>query len=54
MIVNRISRLYFCSSSKLVKPLLRVAFKTPLSGAQTTLYTALDEDLAEESGKYYA
>uniref|UniRef100_A0A182X3I0 Uncharacterized protein n=1 Tax=Anopheles quadriannulatus TaxID=34691 RepID=A0A182X3I0_ANOQN len=46
--------LFFLFDHKLVKPLLRVAFKTPLSGAQTTLYTALEEDLAEESGKYYA
>uniref|UniRef100_A0A182NH89 Uncharacterized protein n=1 Tax=Anopheles dirus TaxID=7168 RepID=A0A182NH89_9DIPT len=45
---------FFLFDHKLVKPLLRVAFKTPLSGAQTTLYTALDEDLALESGKYYA
>ncbi|XP_058053582.1 retinol dehydrogenase 12-like [Anopheles bellator] len=46
--------LFFLFDHKLVKPLLRIAFKTPLSGAQTTLYTALDEDLAGESGKYYA
>ncbi|XP_049291537.1 retinol dehydrogenase 12-like [Anopheles funestus] len=46
--------LFFLFDHKLVKPLLRVAFKTPLSGAQTTLYTALDEDLQEESGNYYA
>lgn len=40
--------------SNLVKPILRLTFKTPKSGAQTSLYTALDEDLANESGKYYA
>uniref|UniRef100_A0A182IQH9 Short-chain dehydrogenase n=1 Tax=Anopheles atroparvus TaxID=41427 RepID=A0A182IQH9_ANOAO len=46
--------LFFLLDHKLVKPLLSLAFKTPLSGAQTTLYTALDEDLAGVSGKYYA
>uniref|UniRef100_A0A182P3Q7 K Homology domain-containing protein n=1 Tax=Anopheles epiroticus TaxID=199890 RepID=A0A182P3Q7_9DIPT len=46
--------LFFLFDHKLIKPLLRITFKTPLSGAQTTLYTALDEDLTEESGKYYA
>ncbi|XP_058833913.1 retinol dehydrogenase 12-like [Topomyia yanbarensis] len=46
--------LFFLLEHKLVKPLLRLAFKTPRSGAQTSLYVALDGDLANESGKYYA
>ncbi|XP_053689610.1 retinol dehydrogenase 12-like [Sabethes cyaneus] len=45
---------FFLFEHKLVKPLLRLVFKTPRSGAQTSLYTALDEELASESGKYYA
>lgn len=45
---------FFLFEHNLVKPILRLAFKTPKSGAQTSLYTALDEDLANESGKYYA
>lgn len=45
---------FFLFEHNLVKPILRLTFKTPKSGAQTSLYTALDEDLANESGKYYA
>ncbi|XP_055625680.1 retinol dehydrogenase 12-like [Toxorhynchites rutilus septentrionalis] len=45
---------FFLFEHNLVKPLLRIAFKSPRSGAQTTLYTALDETLSHESGKYYA
>ncbi|XP_055531684.1 retinol dehydrogenase 12-like [Wyeomyia smithii] len=45
---------FFLFEHNFVKPFLRVAFKTPRSGAQTTLYTALDEELANQSGKYYA
>ncbi|XP_058462825.1 retinol dehydrogenase 12-like [Malaya genurostris] len=44
---------FFLFEHKWVKPFLSIAFKTPRSGAQTSLYTALDEDLANESGKYY-
>lgn len=46
--------LFLTTFSNIVKPILRLTFKTPKSGAQTSLYTALDEDLANESGKYYA
>lgn len=45
---------FFLLEHNLIKPILRFTFKTPKSGAQTSLYTALDEDLAHQSGKYYA
>jgi len=33
---------------------LRYAFKTPTEGAQTTIHCAVSEDVANESGQYYA
>ncbi|RUS74792.1 hypothetical protein EGW08_017459 [Elysia chlorotica] len=38
---------------KLLKPLSKLFFKTPVDGAQTTLYCALSPDLEEVSGKYF-
>jgi retinol dehydrogenase-12 len=29
-------------------------FKTPLEGAQTTLYCCLEESIVEQSGRYYS
>jgi len=37
-----------------IGPILGLFFKSPFYGAQTTLYTALEERLGKESGKYYA
>lgn len=53
-LTRHMGSLFFLLEHNLVQPILRIAFKTPKSGAQTSLYTALDEDLADESGKYYA
>lgn len=39
---------------KVVEPFLYCAFKTPRSGAQTTLRVALDPDLKTITGKYFA
>jgi len=36
-----------------IGPILGLFFKTPFYGAQTTLYTALEEKLEKESGHYY-
>ena len=36
------------------KPFLWVFFKSPKSGAQTTLYCAMEPTLAGETGKYYS
>lgn len=38
----------------LINPLVYFFFKTPVSGAQTSLYAALDEELEKVSGKYFA
>ncbi|EDS35775.1 short-chain dehydrogenase [Culex quinquefasciatus] len=46
--------LFFLFEHKFIKPILSLAFKTPRSGAQTSLYAALDPSLLRESGKYYA
>lgn len=45
---------FFLLEYKFIQPIVRLAFKTPRSGAQTSLYTALDPSLVHESGKYYA
>lgn len=37
-----------------IKPLLAPFFKTPVEGAQTQIYLALDPDLANVSGKYFS
>lgn len=37
-----------------VTPLVRLFIKTPIQGAQTTLYCSLDENCANETGLYYA
>lgn len=39
---------------RVIQPFLYFAFKTPRSGAQTTLKVALDPDLKTISGKYFA
>ncbi|XP_060537314.1 retinol dehydrogenase 13-like isoform X2 [Cylas formicarius] len=39
---------------KLLMSAMRWFFKTPLQGAQTTIYCAVDEKCASESGLYYA
>lgn len=38
----------------LLASVMRYFFKTPEQGAQTTIYCAVDENLANESGNYYA
>ncbi|XP_017132780.1 retinol dehydrogenase 11 isoform X2 [Drosophila elegans] len=38
----------------LLRPLLWSVMKTPRNGAQTTLYAALDPDLAKVSGQYFS
>ncbi|XP_037714196.1 retinol dehydrogenase 13-like [Drosophila subpulchrella] len=38
----------------LVRPVQWILFKTPVSGAQTTLYAALDPELKEVSGLYFS
>ena len=35
-------------------PLVKLFIKTPVQGAQTTLYCSLDEKCANETGLYYA
>ncbi|XP_017014746.2 retinol dehydrogenase 13-like [Drosophila takahashii] len=40
--------------SFLVRPLQLILFKTPVNGAQTTLYAALDPELKEVSGLYFS
>lgn len=37
----------------LVKPLVMLFLKTPWEGAQTTIYCAVDESVANQSGLYY-
>lgn len=39
---------------KVLLVLLKPIMKTPVEGAQTTIYCAIDESLANESGKYYS
>lgn len=39
---------------RVIQPFLHCVFKTPKSGAQTTLKVALDPDLKTISGKYFA
>jgi len=41
------------TASIFVKPLMWPFVKTPWQGAQTTLFAALDENLAQVSGKYF-
>lgn len=43
---------FFCSI--LLKPLTHLLFKTAKSGAQTTLFAALDPDLDQVSGLYFS
>uniref|UniRef100_A0A3P8VWS4 Si:ch211-107o10.3 n=1 Tax=Cynoglossus semilaevis TaxID=244447 RepID=A0A3P8VWS4_CYNSE len=38
----------------LVKPLVMLFLKTPWEGAQTTIYCAVDESVANQSGLYYS
>lgn len=38
----------------IINPLVHFFFKTPVSGAQTSLAVALDEELEKVSGKYFA
>lgn len=38
----------------IIKPVMWPFIKTPKFGAQTTLYAALDEDLANISGQYFS
>jgi NAD(P)-dependent dehydrogenase (short-subunit alcohol dehydrogenase family) len=38
----------------LMKPLLFLFYKTPNAGCQTTLYAALDPELNNVTGKYFA
>ena len=39
---------------RLSSPLVNFVLRTPLNGAQTTLYCALDDTIENESGLYYA
>ena len=41
-------------SGILLKPIVWMFIKTPLQGAQTTLYAALDPTLDNVTGKYFA
>lgn len=38
----------------LLKPAIWMFFKTPKSGAQTSLYAALDPDLEKVTGQYFS
>ena len=38
----------------IARPILYVFFKSPKSGAQTTIYCACEPSLSKESGKYYS
>ncbi|XP_065216573.1 retinol dehydrogenase 13-like [Planococcus citri] len=40
--------------SAILLPIARLFIKTPIQGAQTTLYCSLDEKCANETGLYYA
>lgn len=40
--------------SGIILPVVRLFIKTPIQGAQTTLYCSLDEKCANETGLYYA
>ncbi|XP_055532188.1 retinol dehydrogenase 13-like [Wyeomyia smithii] len=51
---RHLGSLFFLLDTTLVRSIMRMMFKTPRSGAQTTIYTALDDELAKETGKYYA
>ncbi|XP_062553175.1 retinol dehydrogenase 12-like [Armigeres subalbatus] len=53
-LTRHMGSIFFLFEQNLIKPILRLTFKSAKSGAQTSLYTALDEDLAQQSGKYYA
>lgn len=35
-------------------PFVKLYLKTPIDGAETTLYCSLDEECANETGLYYA
>ncbi|XP_055603262.1 retinol dehydrogenase 12-like [Uranotaenia lowii] len=53
-LLRHMGSLFFLLEHKLIKPIVRLTFKSVKSGAQTSLYTALDEGLVNVSGKYYA
>lgn len=44
---------YFKGSNWILKNIISVAIKKPMEGAQTTIYCAVDEKTANESGLYY-
>ncbi|XP_058830719.1 retinol dehydrogenase 12-like [Topomyia yanbarensis] len=46
--------LFFLLDNFVVRSLMQFTFKTPKEGAQTSVYAALDEDLSNKTGRYYA
>ena len=39
---------------KLTMPFFKLFFKTPLQGAQTTIYCCVEDSIEKDSGKYYS
>ncbi|XP_058462470.1 retinol dehydrogenase 12-like [Malaya genurostris] len=51
---RHLGSLFFLLDNFVVRTIMPLVLKTPQAGAQTSIYTALDEGLAHETGKYYA
>jgi hypothetical protein len=45
---------WYLAVSLLMYPIIWLIFKTPKQGAQTTIYCAVDEEIKDNSGRYYS
>lgn len=53
-LARHLDNVYFKGATWMVDHIMKIFIKSPKQGAQTTIYCAVDESLASESGYYYS